>query len=77
MTTTVTASYIEIYLENIRDLLVEAHPRHGHQPQKVHIRQHPTKGIYLENATMRTVGNVEEVRVLVAAWSLIHGFTYA
>ena len=54
-------SYLEIYNEEIKDLL------DPESPEKLKIYDHPTQGPYAKGATERVVSNVEEFMDLIAA----------
>lgn len=50
----VRASYLEIYNEEVRDLLSK-------QPQKVELKDHPTMGVYVKDLSAFVVKGVEEL----------------
>lgn len=59
-TKTVMFSHLEIYNENIRDLL--AAPNNGY----LRLREHPTKGIFVSNLTIVKVGGFEDIMSLIS-----------
>lgn len=59
----VRASYVEIYLERVRDLL---HPAKSN----LSIREDPQKGIYVEGMSEVYVASVDQVMDLVAIGSI-------
>nr|XP_033777070.1 LOW QUALITY PROTEIN: kinesin-like protein KIF17 [Geotrypetes seraphini] len=59
----VRASYLEIYNEEIRDLLGEDTKR------KLELKEHPEKGVYVKGLSMHTVHNVSECeRIMETGW---------
>ena len=56
----VRASYLEIYNENIRDLLGKDHL------QKLDLKEHPDKGVYVKDLSQIVVHNAEEVARLMS-----------
>ena len=58
---TVDCSYLEIYNENVRDLLSASN--YDKQPLKV--RQHPRRGVYVEGLTKTSVKTAEDVLKLL------------
>ncbi|XP_067101509.1 kinesin-like protein KIF17 [Osmerus mordax] len=59
----VRASYLEIYNEEIRDLL-------GHDTkQKIELKEHPERGVYVRDLSMHTVHSVGECeRIMEQGW---------
>ncbi|KAK5872049.1 hypothetical protein PBY51_012783 [Eleginops maclovinus] len=59
----VRASYLEIYNEEIRDLL-------GHDTKhRLELKEHPERGVYVRDLSMHTVHNVGECeRIIVQGW---------
>jgi kinesin family protein 5 len=53
-TYTVKCSYLEVYREAIKDLL-------NPEQTNMHVREHPTRGIYVDGLTEVQAGNSEEV----------------
>ena len=51
---TVTASYLEVYREAIKDLL-------DGTKDNLQVREHPTQGIYVDGLTKATVSTAEEI----------------
>uniref|UniRef100_A0A8P0TH68 Kinesin-like protein n=1 Tax=Canis lupus familiaris TaxID=9615 RepID=A0A8P0TH68_CANLF len=59
----VRASYLEIYNEDVRDLLG------ADTKQKLELKEHPEKGVYVKGLSMHTVHNVAQCeRVMEAGW---------
>ncbi|XP_029434292.1 kinesin-like protein KIF17 isoform X2 [Rhinatrema bivittatum] len=59
----VRASYLEIYNEDIRDLLGEDTKR------RLELKEHPEKGVYVKGLSMHTVHNVAECeRIMETGW---------
>ncbi|XP_003367843.1 kinesin-II subunit [Trichinella spiralis] len=56
----VCASYLEIYIEDVRDLLGKD------TKQKLEIKEHPEKGVYVAGLSMHPVHNINEVEQLLA-----------
>ncbi|EDQ91186.1 uncharacterized protein MONBRDRAFT_23354 [Monosiga brevicollis MX1] len=59
----VRASYLEIYNENIRDLLGQDHNA------KLDLKEHPDKGVYVKDLSEHVVSSTEEILRLMAAGS--------
>jgi hypothetical protein len=55
----IRCSYLEIYNEEIRDLLATSHDKHN--PIKYDIRDDPTKGVYVSNLTNVVVDNEDQM----------------
>merc|ERR1719410_2110087 len=55
----IRAGYIEIYNEEIRDLLADD------PMQKLNLREDPDKGVYVQNLSMKTVKNVNDTQSLM------------
>ncbi|CAH7440232.1 Kif17 [Phodopus roborovskii] len=59
----VRASYLEIYNEDVRDLLG------ADTKQKLELKEHPEKGVYVKGLSMHTVHNVAQCeRVMETGW---------
>nr|CAB3259087.1 osmotic avoidance abnormal protein 3-like [Phallusia mammillata] len=59
----VHASYLEIYNEDVRDLLSK------NIKEKLELKEHPDKGVYVKDLSMQRVGNVLECeRVMSMGW---------
>uniref|UniRef100_A0A8C8TBJ4 Kinesin-like protein n=1 Tax=Peromyscus maniculatus bairdii TaxID=230844 RepID=A0A8C8TBJ4_PERMB len=59
----VRASYLEIYNEDVRDLLG------ADTKQKLELKEHPEKGVYVKGLSMHTVHNVTQCeRVMETGW---------
>ncbi|XP_066296014.1 osmotic avoidance abnormal protein 3-like isoform X2 [Branchiostoma lanceolatum] len=59
----VHASYLEIYNEEIRDLLGKDHK------QKLELKEHPDRGVYVKELTKHSVHNVPECeRIMEMGW---------
>lgn len=56
----VNASYLEIYNEDIRDLLVK-----DQQGNKLEVKEHPDKGVYVKSLSMNRCHNVKDMEVLM------------
>src|SRR5438876_413175 len=60
----VRCSYLEIYNEEIRDLLVEP-PKHsmpGHDgPKKLDLKEDPNKGIFVKDLTWLMIKSIPEI----------------
>ncbi|GKT32957.1 Kinesin-like protein KIF3A [Aduncisulcus paluster] len=57
------ASYIELYGDNIYDLLIKRGKRE--EKQSLKLREHPEKGVYIENVTLTPIRSEEEVPELL------------
>ncbi|KAJ3410244.1 kinesin-like protein Klp8 [Chytridiales sp. JEL 0842] len=64
-----TVSYVEIYNEKVRDLLIppppKTHPHPPPPPQNLKVREHPTLGTYVEDALKLVVVDVDQVKHLL------------
>ncbi|XP_053432953.1 kinesin-like protein KIF17 isoform X3 [Nycticebus coucang] len=59
----VRASYLEIYNEDVRDLLG------ADTKQKLELKEHPEKGVYVKGLSMHTVHNVAQCeRIMETGW---------
>ncbi|XP_030183001.1 kinesin-like protein KIF17 isoform X1 [Lynx canadensis] len=59
----VRASYLEIYNEDVRDLLG------AESKQKLELKEHPEKGVYVKGLSMHTVHNMAQCeRIMEAGW---------
>ncbi|XP_072045040.1 osmotic avoidance abnormal protein 3-like isoform X2 [Amphiura filiformis] len=59
----VRASYLEIYNEDVRDLLGKDHK------VKLELKEHPDRGVYVKDLTMHSVHNVRECeKVMELGW---------
>nr|XP_060482318.1 kinesin-like protein KIF17 [Panthera onca] len=59
----VRASYLEIYNEDVRDLLG------ADSKQKLELKEHPEKGVYVKGLSMHTVHNMAQCeRIMEAGW---------
>ncbi|XP_042852344.1 kinesin-like protein KIF17 isoform X2 [Panthera tigris] len=59
----VRASYLEIYNEDVRDLLGTD------SKQKLELKEHPEKGVYVKGLSMHTVHNMAQCeRIMEAGW---------
>ncbi|KAF0875583.1 kinesin-like protein KIF17 [Crocuta crocuta] len=59
----VRASYLEIYNEDVRDLLG------ADSKQKLELKEHPEKGVYVKGLSMHTVHSVAQCeRIMEAGW---------
>jgi len=55
----VRCSYLEIYNEEIRDLLAPQKAlRNGEEPEKLELHENPDQGVYVKDLTMTTVDSV-------------------
>ena len=54
----VRASFIEIYMEEIKDLL-------GNTDQKCELKENPQKGVYVKDLTIATVKSIPEIEKLM------------
>ncbi|ETO26503.1 hypothetical protein RFI_10634 [Reticulomyxa filosa] len=66
----VEASYLEIYMDRIFDLLAAPDPKKktikkGTERKKLPIRFHPKRGAFVEGLTMHAVGSYEDIRKLM------------
>ncbi|TPX37660.1 hypothetical protein SmJEL517_g00434 [Synchytrium microbalum] len=59
----VRCSYIEIYNEDIRDLLVKPPP--GKKPTALELKEHPDTGVYVKDLSSFVVKSVEEMDKLI------------
>ncbi|TPX47484.1 hypothetical protein SeMB42_g03298 [Synchytrium endobioticum] len=59
----VRCSYIEIYNEEIRDLLVKTPP--GKKPPALDLKEHPETGVYVKDLTSYVVKSVQEMDALI------------
>ncbi|XP_076820220.1 osmotic avoidance abnormal protein 3-like isoform X2 [Clavelina lepadiformis] len=60
----VHASYLEIYNEDVRDLLSK------NIKDKLELKEHPDKGVYVRDLSMKRVSNVEECeKIMASGWS--------
>ena len=60
----VRCSYLEIYNEEIRDLLAPAKAqavRNGEEPEKLELHESPDAGVYVKDLTMTTVDSVSAI----------------
>ena len=55
----VRASYLEIYNEDIRDLLA------ANNKQKLELKENPDRGVYVKSLTHHQVGSVKECETLM------------
>ncbi len=55
----VRASYLEIYMENVHDLLSGNHER------KLDLRENPDSGVFVKDLTQKTVQNFNDVKKLL------------
>ena len=55
----VRASYLEIYNEDIRDLLA------ANNKQKLELKENPDRGVYVNSLTHHQVGSVKECETLM------------
>lgn len=56
----VTFSMLEIYNEQVRDLLVKSNPKGG-----LNVRQHPSLGFYVDNQKKVPVGSYAEIEARI------------
>jgi hypothetical protein len=60
-------SHMEIYNENVRDLLAPStSPKGQPSTEYLRVREHPTKGIFVSNLTTIRVTNFEDLMSLIA-----------
>ena len=60
-------SYLEIYNEEIRDLLADRKLKPGEEPERLELHENPEQGVYVKDLTMVTVDSVESIdRVMMA-----------
>jgi len=67
----VRTSYLEIYNEEIRDLL------HKHNTNKLEVKEHPVKGIYVKDLTTVDVTCIQDMEEVldVGSWNRVLGAT--
>ena len=60
-------SYLEIYNEEIRDLLADKKLKPGEEPERLELHENPEQGVYVKDLTMVTVDSVASIdRVMMA-----------
>lgn len=64
----VRASYLEIYNENIRDLLISQHQTAG-ASDRLELKEHPDKGIYVKDLSYHEVYNMSDIIKLMTRGS--------
>lgn len=65
----VSVSYLEIYNEEIRDLLPKDAPKQLHQqsPRGLELKEHPDKGVYVKDLSTYVVKSIDELDQLMNA----------
>lgn len=61
----VRCSYLEIYNEDIRDLLVKHSGNGAPQDQKLELKEDPNKGVYVKDLTCCIVKSIPEIEKLM------------
>ena len=57
----VRCSYLEIYQEEVRDLLNENAGTRGNIPEKLDLKEDPERGVYVKNLTQTIVKSIPEI----------------
>ena len=60
-------SYLEIYNEEIRDLLADKKLKPGEEPEHLELHENPDQGVYVKDLTMVTVDSVAAIDKVMMA----------
>jgi hypothetical protein len=63
----VRVSYLEIYNEEIRDLLADKKLRPGEEAERLELHENPEQGVYVKDLTMVTVDSVASIDKVMMA----------